>query len=104
MLYLTCYFQEHLGKGVIKAKASLVELDLSDNAFGPIGVQGLAKLIQSRSFYTLQELRLNNNGLGITGGKVRYDLIIYVYDFHRVNQFSILAVSQIASNVLRVQR
>jgi len=48
----------------------LTELDLSDNAFGPIGVEALADLLQSKVCYRLQELRLNNNGLGITGGKM----------------------------------
>ncbi|KAH9637229.1 hypothetical protein HF086_006873 [Spodoptera exigua] len=36
-----------LGDGMIKAGARLSVLDLSDNAFGPIGVEGLAKLLQS---------------------------------------------------------
>jgi hypothetical protein len=40
--------------------AGLVELDLSDNAFGPLGVEGLVELLKSSSCYTLQELRLNN--------------------------------------------
>jgi Ran GTPase-activating protein 1 len=52
------------------AKACLVELDLSDNAFGPNGMIGLTDFLKSSSCYTLRELRLNNNGLGITGGKV----------------------------------
>lgn len=61
---------EHLGRGLCSAGTRLVELDLSDNAFGPIGVKGLAALLSSSPCYTLQELRLNNNGLGITGGKM----------------------------------
>lgn len=61
---------EHLGHGLCAANTQLVELDLSDNAFGPIGVKGLAALLSSRSCYTLQQLRLNNNGLGISGGKM----------------------------------
>lgn len=32
---------------MIAAGARLAVLDLSDNAFGPIGVEGLAKLLQS---------------------------------------------------------
>lgn len=52
------------------AGAHLTELDLSDNAFGPIGVEGLAALLRSSSCYALEVLRLNNNGLGITGGKL----------------------------------
>ncbi|CAB0034680.1 unnamed protein product [Trichogramma brassicae] len=61
---------EHLGRGLCAAKTQLVELDLSDNAFGPIGVKGLASLLSSSPCYTLQQLRLNNNGLGISGGKL----------------------------------
>lgn len=59
-----------MGAGLVKAQAHLTELDLSDNAFGPIGVEGLAALLRSPSCYALEELRLNNNGLGITGGKL----------------------------------
>ncbi|XP_013138190.1 PREDICTED: ran GTPase-activating protein 1-like [Papilio polytes] len=55
---------------MIAAGARLSVLELSDNAFGPIGVQGLAKLLQSDVCSQLQELRLNNNGLGITGGRL----------------------------------
>ena len=64
-------FQKHLGAAIISAGAGLVELDLSDNAFGPTGVEGLKVLLKSSSCYTLKELKLNNNGLGIGGGKVR---------------------------------
>ncbi|KPJ05354.1 Ran GTPase-activating protein 1 [Papilio xuthus] len=59
-----------LGEGMITAGAHLSVLELSDNAFGPIGVQGLAKLLQSDVCSQLQELRLNNNGLGIKGGRI----------------------------------
>ena len=52
------------------AGASLTELDLSDNAFGPNGMEGLTDLLKSSSCYRLQALKLNNNGLGIHGGKV----------------------------------
>jgi len=53
------------------AGAHLVELDLSDNAFGPNGMIGLTEFLRSSSCYRLRELRLNNNGLGIQGGKVQ---------------------------------
>ena len=49
--------------------AHLVELDLSDNAFGPDGVKAVRELLESEACYSIQELRFNNNGLGI-GGKV----------------------------------
>lgn len=61
---------EYLGTALCVANSQLTELDLSDNAFGPIGIQGLANLLTSSPCYTLQELRLNNNGLGISGGKM----------------------------------
>ncbi|XP_072767679.1 ran GTPase-activating protein 1 [Anoplolepis gracilipes] len=61
---------EYLGAALCVANSQLTELDLSDNAFGPIGIQGLANLLTSSPCYTLQELRLNNNGLGISGGEM----------------------------------
>ncbi|XP_010131895.1 PREDICTED: ran GTPase-activating protein 1 [Buceros rhinoceros silvestris] len=60
-----------LGDALITAGAQLVELDLSDNAFGPDGVRGFEVLLKSSACYTLQELKLNNCGMGIGGGKVR---------------------------------
>ncbi|KFZ68984.1 Ran GTPase-activating protein 1, partial [Podiceps cristatus] len=60
-----------LGDALITAGAQLVELDLSDNAFGPDGVRGFEALLKSPTCYTLQELKLNNCGMGIGGGKVR---------------------------------
>ncbi|KAM3598500.1 uncharacterized protein V6R79_018830 [Siganus canaliculatus] len=59
-----------LGDAVMLAGAKLTVLDLSDNAFGPDGVKGIEKLLQSAACYTLQELRLNNCGMGIGGGKI----------------------------------
>lgn len=58
------------------AGARLTVLDLSDNAFGPDGVKGIEKLLKSTACYTLQELRLNNCGMGIGGGKVRLCCLI----------------------------
>lgn len=63
-------FQGHLSDGVITADAQLVELDLSDNAFGPDGVKACVKLLTSKACYSLKTLKLNNNGLGVGGGKV----------------------------------
>ncbi|KAM6320738.1 ran GTPase-activating protein 1 [Aegotheles albertisi] len=59
-----------LGDALITAGAHLVELDLSDNAFGPDGVRGFEALLKSPACYTLQELKLNNCGMGIGGGKI----------------------------------
>lgn len=59
-----------MSDGVITANAKLTELDLSDNAFGPDGVKACVKLLTNQSCYSLKTLRLNNNGLGVGGGKV----------------------------------
>ncbi|XP_075689828.1 ran GTPase-activating protein 1 isoform X2 [Rhinoderma darwinii] len=59
-----------LGEALITAGAQLTELDLSDNAFGPDGVRGFEALLKSPTCYTLQELKLNNCGMGIGGGKI----------------------------------
>ncbi|KAL0120296.1 hypothetical protein PUN28_008150 [Cardiocondyla obscurior] len=61
---------EYLGTALCTAGSQLTELDLSDNAFGPIGILGLANFLASSPCYTLQELKLNNNGLGISGAKI----------------------------------
>ncbi|CAG9531686.1 unnamed protein product [Cercopithifilaria johnstoni] len=54
---------------MIRCGTRLVELDLSDNAFGPIGAEGLEEFLESPSAYSLKVLKLNNNGLG-AGGKI----------------------------------
>ncbi|KAM6897514.1 ran GTPase-activating protein 1b [Xenentodon cancila] len=59
-----------LGSALMSAGARLTELDLSDNAFGPDGVRGIEQLLKSPSCHTLKELRLNNCGMGIGGGKI----------------------------------
>ena len=61
-----------MGGGLILAQAHLTELDLSDNALGPIGMEGLVSFIKSPVFYSMKTLRLNNNGLGIYGGMVTF--------------------------------
>ncbi|KAK9880645.1 hypothetical protein WA026_011884 [Henosepilachna vigintioctopunctata] len=71
---------EYLGDGLVTAGSRLTELDMSDNAFGPIGVEGLASLLRSASCFALEELRLNNNGLGITGGKLLASALTYCFE------------------------
>lgn len=61
---------QHLGRGMIAATAQLSVLDCSDNALGPNGMVGLVDLIKSPTCYSLQQLKLNNCGLGIGGGKM----------------------------------
>ena len=60
-----------MSDGIIAANAKLAELDLSDNAFGPDGVKACVRLLTSCACYSLTTLKLNNNGLGVGGGKVR---------------------------------
>merc|ERR1712002_298938 len=71
---------EHLGDGIIAAGARLSELDLSDNAFGPDGVKGIKKLLMSESCYKLRVLKLNNNGLGVGGGKLLSEAFIKCHE------------------------
>lgn len=61
---------KHLSKGMMAANVQLVELDLSDNALGPIGMEGIVDLLRSSACFTLRELKLNNTGCGVTGGKL----------------------------------
>lgn len=42
---------------------------MSDNAFGPIGLDALIEFFQSACCYSLKELRLHNNGLGPQGAQ-----------------------------------
>ncbi|EDW78043.1 uncharacterized protein Dwil_GK24798 [Drosophila willistoni] len=60
----------HLGSGLIEAKAHLTVLDLSDNALGPNGMKGLETFLRSPVCYSLQELHLHNCGLGPEGGSM----------------------------------
>lgn len=69
---LLCFHQRSLGSALMSAGARLTELDLSDNAFGPDGVKGIEQLLKSPSCYTLKELKLNNCGMGVGGGKVSW--------------------------------
>lgn len=69
-----------LGSGIVLANAYLTELDLSDNAFGPIAMEGLADFLKSSCCYTLQQFKLNNNGLGITGAKLLSRALLELYE------------------------
>merc|ERR1719402_2208167 len=70
----------NLTRGVMVAQATLTELDLSDNAFGPVGMEGLKVFLQSPSCYGLRELRLNNTGCGVTGGRMLASLLNSCYE------------------------
>lgn len=60
----------YLTAGISLSGAKLNELDLSDNAFGPIALKALIPFLQSPACSELRILRLNNNGLGSEGGKL----------------------------------
>ena len=62
--------QTVLGDAMMGARAQLVELDLSDNAFGPAGITAIFKLLSSSVCFTLRTLKLNNTGMGIQGAEV----------------------------------
>lgn len=47
--------------------AQLTELDLSDNAIGPMAVPGIEEFLAGQSAFSLKTLKLNNCGLGIAG-------------------------------------
>lgn len=49
--------------------AKLVEINMSDNAFGPIGLDALMEFFQAGCCHSLRELRLHNNGLGPQGAQ-----------------------------------
>lgn len=76
-LYICPSFKNSLGDALMLAGARLTVLDLSDNAFGPDGVKGIERLLKSTACYTLQELRLNNCGMGIGGGKVSHKNVYF---------------------------
>ncbi|KAJ2596150.1 Ran GAP Rna1 [Coemansia sp. RSA 1285] len=52
--------------GALVELPNLVELNLSDNAFGPLGAEAMAGFLSKHT--GLEVLKLNNNGLGIHGG------------------------------------
>ncbi|XP_037078528.1 LOW QUALITY PROTEIN: ran GTPase-activating protein 1-like [Pollicipes pollicipes] len=69
-----------VGSGLILAGARLAVLDLSDNAIGPVGMDGLHVLLTSPVCYSLQELLFNNNGWGPTGGQRLADCLIECHE------------------------
>jgi Ran GTPase-activating protein 1 len=52
----------------LEDKQSLVELNFSDNAFGPAGAEPMVDFLTNNRW--LQVLKLNNNGLGVRGGTI----------------------------------
>ncbi|XP_022695431.1 ran GTPase-activating protein 1-like [Varroa jacobsoni] len=59
---------EHFSRGLMKSNCRLVELDFSGNAFGELAINAMYSLLTAPTCYSLKELRLNNTGLGPSGG------------------------------------
>ena len=51
---------------MVDSGARLTELDLSDNAIGPMAMPGIKDFLAGSAFW-LHTLKLNNCGLGIAG-------------------------------------
>jgi Ran GTPase-activating protein 1 len=62
------------------AGCHLVEVNMSDNAYGPIGLNALIDFFQSPCCYTIKEIRMHNNGLGPDGAKKFADALQKGYD------------------------
>ncbi|KAF9922613.1 hypothetical protein FBU30_007261 [Linnemannia zychae] len=62
----------------LKDKKHLIELNLSDNAFGAAGVIPLVEFLTTNR--NLEVLKLNNNGLGVTGGKVLAEALMTAHE------------------------
>lgn len=58
----------------LKTHESLIELDLSDNAFGGRCADAMVPFLSTNTHF--QNFRLNNNGLGPIGGKIIADALI----------------------------
>ncbi|KAJ3315859.1 hypothetical protein HDV04_000066 [Boothiomyces sp. JEL0838] len=59
-------------------KKKLVEVDLSDNAFGPAGAKPLMRLLINNR--NIEILRLNNNGLGIEGARLISEALVEAHE------------------------
>ncbi|CAD5222945.1 unnamed protein product [Bursaphelenchus okinawaensis] len=64
-----------LSDAMIKADVHLEELDLSDNAIGPMAMPGIEEFLSSSPCYSLKKLYFNNCGLGVAGITVANRLI-----------------------------
>ncbi|PWN37696.1 RNI-like protein [Meira miltonrushii] len=53
---------------------SLVEMNLSDNAFGGRSAEPMVNFLTNNHHFSV--LKLNNNGLGVTGGKIVADALL----------------------------
>lgn len=52
-----------------KSGAHLVEINMSDNAYGPIGLDALVDFLATDTCFSLREIRMHNNGLGPQGSQ-----------------------------------
>ncbi|KAJ3024256.1 hypothetical protein HKX48_003081 [Thoreauomyces humboldtii] len=81
----------------LEDKVNLVELDLSDNAFGPAGAGPLQRLLVGNRH--IQILRLYNNGLGIEGARLVAEALVQAAEKNKAeNRPSALRVIYIGRN------
>lgn len=92
--------------GIVLSGAQLKVLDLSDNAFGPVGMPSVLPFLESESCRNLKVLKLNNNGLGIGGGKILakglenlISLEIFVCGRNRLENEAAIAIGQSLANI-----
>lgn len=52
-----------------RSGAHLVEINMSDNAYGPIGLDALVDFLATETCFSLREIRMHNNGLGPQGSQ-----------------------------------
>ncbi|KAI0986718.1 hypothetical protein GJ496_009008 [Pomphorhynchus laevis] len=69
---------DNLFAEIRNSKVKLRELNLSDNAFGPIGMSSLLSILKSSCCHELEILRLHNNGLGIQGARALAESLIFL--------------------------
>ena len=60
----------HLADGLEQSGARIRKLDLSDNAFGPNGARGVKPILVTDACLEIEELHLENCGLGVAGGEI----------------------------------
>ena len=87
---------------------SLKILDVSDNAFGPAGIEGVVGLLKAA--VNLKELQVNNNGLGAIGasrvaeGIDGLQLTIFSCERNRIKNEGILALAAAFKQMRSLQR
>lgn len=72
--------------GMLMTRGHLKVLNLSDNAYGPVGAKAIATFLPN--LLMLEELRLNNNGLGPEGGQIIARALVDLRNNQRARQMA----------------